>query len=96
MSTPWTKQTVRVPMQCVGGSGTSAIKKILRQFNADVSMLLAQYESRALSLRRGTRERVTATREAIAKSQALIAHIIELDANFAAHALRMGWLWPAY
>jgi hypothetical protein len=65
------------------------------RFNADASKLLAQYESRALLLRRGTAERATATGEAIAKSRALIARIVELEARFAADAMRAGWLWPA-
>jgi hypothetical protein len=64
------------------------------RFNADASTLLAQYEARALLLRRGTAERATATREAIAQSLAHIARIGECDAKFAADAVRMGWLWP--
>jgi hypothetical protein len=65
------------------------------RFSADASALLAQYKSRAPLLRRGTAERATATREALAKSQELIARIVELEANFAVDAVRTGWLWPA-
>jgi hypothetical protein len=67
-----------------------------RQFYADASALLAQYQSRVLLLRRGTAERVTATQEAVANSQALIARIVEIDASFAVDTVRAGWLWPVY
>jgi hypothetical protein len=66
-----------------------------RQFNADASMRLTQYKYRALLLRHGAEERITATQEAVAKSLALLARIGALDAHFAADAVRMGWLWPS-
>jgi hypothetical protein len=67
-----------------------------RQFNADASTLLRQYGSRALLLRRGTSERVAVTQEAVANSRALIARIVELEANFVADAVGTGSLWPVY
>jgi hypothetical protein len=68
----------------------------IRAYNAAAAKDMADYAARAHCLRRGTRERVTATRKAIDLSQALIANIDALVAGLASEFTRKGWLWPAY
>jgi hypothetical protein len=65
-------------------------------YNAAAAINLADYAARANCLRRGTRERVTATQKAIDLSQALIANIDALVEELASELTRKGWLWPAY
>jgi hypothetical protein len=64
----------------------------VRAYNAAAAVGLADYAERALCLRRGAADRMTATREAIAHSRALITNIDTLVAELT----RKGWLWPAY
>ncbi len=68
----------------------------IHAYNAAAAINLADYAVRAHRLRRGTAERVTATREAIDLSQALIAKIDALVAGLASELMRKGGLWPAY
>jgi hypothetical protein len=67
-----------------------------RAYNAAAAINLADYAARAQCLRRGSRERVTATRKAIDLSQALITNIDALAAELSSELTRKGWLWPAY
>jgi hypothetical protein len=53
---------------------------LIHEFNAAASASLADYSSRALSLRINTGRRLTATQEAMARSRALM---VELDALIA-------------
>jgi hypothetical protein len=64
----------------------------VRAYNAAAAVGLADYAERALCLRRGAADRMTATQEAIAHSRALITNIDTLVAELT----RKGWLWPAY
>jgi hypothetical protein len=67
----------------------------IRAYNAAAAINLADYAARAHCLRRGTRERVTATQKAIDLSQALIANIDALVAGLGSDLTKEG-LWPAY
>jgi hypothetical protein len=68
----------------------------IRAYNAAAAIGLADYTERALCLRRGTADRMTATQEAIAHSRALMANIDTLVEELASELTRKGWLWPAY
>jgi hypothetical protein len=68
----------------------------IRAYNAAAAINLTDYAVRAHRLRRGTRERVTATLKAIDLSQALIANIDALVAELTRELTIKGWLWPAY
>jgi hypothetical protein len=68
----------------------------IRAYNAAAAISLADYAGRALRLRRGTTRRMIATQEVIAHSQALIAKIDALVAEFARQLTSQGWLWPAH
>jgi hypothetical protein len=67
-----------------------------RAYNAAAAISMTDYAGRALGLRRGTAERMTATQVAVAHSQALMANIDTLVAELAGELTRKGWLWPAY
>jgi hypothetical protein len=68
----------------------------IRAYNAAAAINLAGYAARAHCLLRGSRDRVTATLQAIDLSQALIANIDTLVAELTSELTRKGWLWPAY
>jgi hypothetical protein len=65
-------------------------------YNAAAAISLADYAERALCLRRGTADQMTATQEAIAHSRVLMANIDTLVAELTSELTRKGWLWPAY
>jgi hypothetical protein len=68
----------------------------IRAYNAAASINLAGYAERALCLRRGTTDRMTATQAAIAHSRVLMANIDTLVAELTSELTGKGWLWPAY
>jgi hypothetical protein len=68
----------------------------IRAYNAAAAIGLADYAERALRLRRGTTDRITATREAVAHSRVLVTNIDILIAELTSELTRKGWLWPAY
>jgi acyl-coenzyme A thioesterase PaaI-like protein len=60
----------------------------IRACNVAAAISLADYAARALCLRRGAPDRMTATREAVAHSRALMANVDTLVAELT----RKGWL----
>jgi hypothetical protein len=68
----------------------------IRAYNAAAATNLADYAARAQCLRRGTRERLTATQNAIDLSRALIANTEALVEGLVSGLTRKGWLWPGY
>jgi hypothetical protein len=68
----------------------------IRAYNATAAIGLADYTERAIGLRRGTAARITATREAVAHSRALMANIDTLVAELTSELTRKGWLWPVH
>jgi hypothetical protein len=64
----------------------------IRAYNAAAAIDLADYAARAHYLRRGTRERVSATQKAIDLSQALIANIDAFVTDLARDLTKKGWL----
>jgi hypothetical protein len=68
----------------------------IRAYNAAAAINVADYAERALRLRRGTIDRMTATRAAVAHSRVLMASIDTLVAELTSELTRKGWLWPAH
>jgi hypothetical protein len=68
----------------------------IRQFNADAAAHLDQFRRSTIRLRSGTFNRVAATLEVVAQSQALISCLnAALDAAPTGWPPN-GWLWPSY
>jgi hypothetical protein len=63
------------------------------KYNVDASKLLFAHVSEVFRLRRQTSDLSVGTQEAIIQSRALLAKV---DDVLAMHAMREGWLWPAY
>jgi hypothetical protein len=68
----------------------------IRAYNAAAAINVADYAGRALRLRRGTIDRMTSTRAAVAHSRVLMASIDTLVAELTSELTRKGWLWPAH
>jgi hypothetical protein len=68
----------------------------IRAYNAAAAISLADYAERAVCLRRGTRDRVAATREAISHSVALLVNIDALVTELTRQLTSKGWLWPSH
>lgn len=63
------------------------------QLHANIVASLARHQDAALRLRCETQQMVSATRESLAQSRALIA---KAEAVLAFNTTRTSWLWPAY